>query len=492
VNTAFKLLLGVFSIWFAMLLNSCREIEIFEQITPTIRNNSKPLPFEIKILAASDSFATISWGPVYDVDKDILYASIYLNDSLVISDLVSTSLYKFQNLKPNISYNGKIIVTDKKTDPVIVQFEFSTQSTFYRFDRLYDGYDGNIPVGNSIIKSGTGDYVVVGNAFFGEQYSGRGLYIAKFDKLGFEKWHTIHPSHEGFYRPRIIQSSSGDYLIANQESLVRVGEDGNLIWRKSTEDNLIDRALYNSVIEISNNNLLVVGTENDNETTRIGVVSKFTKDGELLWRKNYKLSGYTEFYDIVESADGQFIILGESYYGTHNIFLTKIDEEGDIHWEKTYSNNGWSDIPERILLTKDGGYIIAANRIGERDIVYTKILKTDNQGNLVWENQFLLDEKEFFKSYVHSLIQTFDESFVWVGSNGYTKRSASIVKISSTGQIIWKRDFFPQEVSAYLWTAWDVVESIDLGLVVLGHKNWYESQLAERGLWIYKTDQFGF
>jgi len=478
-----------------LLSFSCGEKKIIEPITPFERNKNKPLPFEVSVLAVSDSFATIGWGPVYDIDHDVLYHSIYLDNSLVTSDLSTDGIYRFKNLLPNKSYVGMVVVTDKKTEPVSANFSFSTKPIFERFDRLFEGYNGNLPSGNTIIKSNNGGYVVAGIAGSGEYYSGHGLYLLKLDELGFEQWHAIYPSFQGSYRPKIIQSQNNDYLIANQESIARLDISGKLIWRKSVDAAAIGKTLYNGVVEMPDNSIITVGTKNiivnNIITSIIGVVSKFNINGGLLWSKNYLFSERTEFYDIVASGDGQFVILGATgVYGNYDTSAIKIDGDGNVVWQEVYTNTRF-DIPERILLTSDNGYIIAANTIGETNIVYARILKIDSEGKMTWGNEFLFDEIDRFNTYCNSIIQTTDGAYVFAGSNGYTRQSASMVKLNSNGGVVWKQDFFPEGEVNYLWSAWGIVESSDLGLVLLGRKSWYLNQNAERGMWILKKDQFG-
>lgn len=470
---------------------SCGEKEILESIIPSERNNNKPLPFEVKVLDVSDSYATIDWGPVYDIDLDVLYHSIYLDNTLIASDILTDGIYKFKNLIPNKSYTGTVVVTDKKTESVSANFSFSTKTVFNRFDRLFEGYNGNLPSGNTIIKSNNGGYAVAGMAGSGEYYTGHGLYLVKLDELGYEQWHVIYPSFEGTYRPKIIQSQTNDYLVANQESIARLDVNGKLIWRKSVDAATIDKALYNSVVEAPDNSIIAVGTENNLETSRMGVVSKFNSDGGLLWRKNYALSERTEFYDIVASEDGQFVILGATgVYGDYDTSVIKIDGDGNLLWQEVYTNPQFN-IPERILLTKDEGYIIATNAIGITAIVKARILKIDSQGKMIWENEFLFDDLDRFNTYCHSIIQTTDGAYAFTGSNGYVRQSAYMVKLNSAGGVVWKRDFYPEDEEKYLWSAWDIIESSDLGLVLLGRKSWYLNQNAERGMWILKKDQLG-
>lgn len=313
--------------------------------------------------------------------------------------------------------------------------------------------------------------MVAGNAGSGEYYSGQGLYLVKLDELGFEQWHMIYPSFAGSYRPKIIQSHNHDYLIANQESIVRVDENGNLIWRKSVEAASIDKALYTAVVETADNSIITVGTENSLlPTSRIGVITKFNADGGVLWNRQYSFSTRTELYDVVASGDGQFTVLGATgVEGNYDTFALKIDGNGNTVWYQSYTNVRF-DLPERIHLTKDNGYIIAANTIGERDIIYARILKIDDQGILTWEKEYLLDEIEGFNTYCHAIIQTTDGDYVFVGSNGYTRQSASLVKLNSSGGIVWTRNFFPPGEINYLWSAWDILESSDMGLVMLGKK----------------------
>lgn len=113
----FRLLTITTATLLAVIVVSCGEKEIIEPITPSERKNSKPLPFEVEVLAVSDSYATISWGPVYDIDSDVLQHSIYLENTLIASGLLRDGVYKFKNLVANKSYSGTVMVTDNKTAP---------------------------------------------------------------------------------------------------------------------------------------------------------------------------------------------------------------------------------------------------------------------------------------------------------------------------------------------------------------------------------------
>lgn len=132
-------------------------------------------------------------------------------------------------------------------------------------------------------------------------------------------------------------------------------------------------------------------------------IAKLSKCGDLLWQKQYGGSGYESARDIIQTADGGYIVLGETnstdgdvingYGGTKDIWLIKLDANGDLQWQKRYGGSGL-DIGNNIIAMPDGNYLIAASTSSNDGNIsgnhgtggYTDgaLLKIDPQGNLLW------------------------------------------------------------------------------------------------------------
>jgi gliding motility-associated-like protein len=99
-------------------------------------------------------------------------------------------------------------------------------------------------------------------------------------------------------------------------------------------------------------------------------IVKLDKCGTIEWEKSFGGTGYESARDIVQTADGGYMVLGETnstdggvvagYGGTKDIWLLKITSTGTLQWQKRYGGTGL-DIGNHIEITSDGGYLIAAS-----------------------------------------------------------------------------------------------------------------------------------
>ncbi|WP_420603387.1 hypothetical protein [Flagellimonas sp.] len=132
-------------------------------------------------------------------------------------------------------------------------------------------------------------------------------------------------------------------------------------------------------------------------------VIKVSDKGELLWEKSFGGSGIDKAYDIVKTNDGGYVIAGNTFStdtdisknnGESDVWLIKIDTNGNLVWEKTYGGTAF-DAARGIGLTADGGFVIAGNskssdgdateNQGENDLW---IIKTDAQGAIEYQKTF--------------------------------------------------------------------------------------------------------
>jgi hypothetical protein len=78
---------------------------------------------------------------------------------------------------------------------------------------------------------------------------------------------------------------------------------------------------------------------------------------ETLWSKTYGSGGA---YDVIETSDGGYAVIGPSQASGGGYLLVKINSDGDLQWQKTFSND-YVAYPKSIVGTADGGYAIAGS-----------------------------------------------------------------------------------------------------------------------------------
>ncbi len=99
-------------------------------------------------------------------------------------------------------------------------------------------------------------------------------------------------------------------------------------------------------------------------------VLKLDRCGTIQWERSFGGTGYESARDLVQTADGGFMVLGETnstdggvttgFGGTKDIWLLKLGAGGNLEWQKRYGGSGL-DIGNHIEITTDGGYLIAAS-----------------------------------------------------------------------------------------------------------------------------------
>lgn len=149
-----------------------------------------------------------------------------------------------------------------------------------------------------------------------------------------------------------------------------------------------------AVIQAADNGYLIVGWSED--PIAIGgdndpdiYVVRTDVDGDLVWERRFD-KGFIEYgYDVIQTADGGFLIVGDfkEFPQANSNFkacLLKIDPAGNEQWFKTYSLGG-TDRGAALIQTTDGGFLFTGrtdnNGTTDQDIL---LVKTDGNGNEVW------------------------------------------------------------------------------------------------------------
>jgi gliding motility-associated-like protein len=129
--------------------------------------------------------------------------------------------------------------------------------------------------------------------------------------------------------------------------------------------------------------------------------------GTIQWELSLGGTGYESARDIEQTADGGYIVLGETnstdggviagYGGTKDIWLIKLSATGAVQWQKRYGGSGL-DIGNQISITTGGDYLIAASTSSnDGDVAgnhgtggYTDglIMKISSAGNVIYSKCF--------------------------------------------------------------------------------------------------------
>ena len=252
-------------------------------------------------------------------------------------------------------------------------------------------------------------------------------------------------------------------------------------------------------------------------------IFKLDADGNTEW-DNYlyddTLTGITNVYDIMQTADGGYIVAGSDFcpgtvdsignHGARDFMVVKMDQNGGIEWIRDYGGTGneeaWS-----IDQTTDGGYIVGGySGSSDGDAAGNApwymdywVIRLDADGNLVWQNMYGGSNYD----YATSISCTADGGFIVGGYSGSKDSDVTgthwggsdydmwVVKLDATGNMTWQ--------NSYGGSGEDIANSIDLtsdggyivagstashdGLVTGNHNVAYE----KKDFWLVKINSAG-
>jgi hypothetical protein len=471
-----------------LLFTACSEKEVLPN--PSELPNAQPYKFDIRVLDISYDRATIEWGPVYDVDKDDLYHSVYLNDQEIVKNSTVDSIVTFHNLKPQTSYSGKVVVTDLKNTPIEIPFSLTTTKYRLTFTRKYLGENGNYPVGYSMVRTRDGGYAVAAASAF-ENVTG--IYMSKLDSLGFEQWHYVYNAYKRDQNStrQIVQTSDGGYIIAAHETIIKLDKNGSKIWQviDNSQEFYYYAYRYSSVIETDDHEFLALGTTQKSSTSINFIVTKLNVAGSVIWTKEYHTNEINYGKRICKAADGNYAILGTDRSETSSqVAVLKINPQGEVLWSKTFGNKGYyfaSDIKS----TSDNGFVVATNYMDGRLSMHATVMKLSGEGFLQWEKEYQIGS---YGTSVFSITEIKGGGFAFAGSAEFlSNTSGLVVQLNSSGEMVWKKEYYPN-YSDYQWRCTEIMQNNDGGYSVVGNKSYVWSPVGKDiGMWVMKIDDLG-
>lgn len=189
--------------------------------------------------------------------------------------------------------------------------------------------------------------------------------------------------------------------------------------------------------------------------------------GVIQWQKCLGGTGLERGYEIIQTADGGFAIVGVSYsfdgdltfnwgggvYGDY--WIIKLTSTGTIQWQKSIGGTSY-DEAQSIKQTTDGGYIINGRSYSaDGDITFHHgstmdpdmwVVRLDSNGVIMWQNSLggISSEEGF------SIVQANDGDYLAMGyaqstwgdvSGNHGGKDYWLVKLNNSGNIVWQKCF---------------------------------------------------
>jgi len=269
-------------------------------------------------------------------------------------------------------------------------------------------------------------------------------WIVKTDSLGNYQWDKRYGTPDWDYFSTVIQTADGGYLMGGDTYGDTVGDKTQHNW---------DPTLYSTDYWIVKTDSL----------------------GNKLWDKRYGGDKTDNLHSIKQTADGGYILGGQSYSGItgdktdtsrggNDYWIVKIDTAGNVQWDKTYGGIG-ADYFGSLQQTTDHGYILGGYSTSGVSGEKTQpswggfwgfdfwVVKIDSVGNKEWDKDFggTGDEDGF-----GNVFQTLDGGYLVAGSSysGITGTKSEtnlgpeqmwVTKLDTAGIKQWDKTMFTND-----------------------------------------------
>jgi hypothetical protein len=274
-------------------------------------------------------------------------------------------------------------------------------------------------------------FAIISNA----QITFQKLYEGSFQSGISNALSVCQTSDKGYFITGMINSNSFDAPIIKTDSL------GSLIWSKRYGDTGFDQA--DDGLQTADGNFIVTGNTEISSTGGFSYtyLIKLNSNGDSLWTKAY--GGFTTYSSLVKveyTSDGGFILSGCAY--GFKIFLIKTDSVGNALWIKTYDTNSLLE-PFEVHQTADSGYIVSGTVSGGNNGLY--LMKTNLAGDTLWQHTYIVPGSFTYKG--GSVVQTNDGGYMLAGlvDSDYV----CILKTDTLGILEWAKEYSFSGINSY-------------------------------------------
>ena len=271
--------------------------------------------------------------------------------------------------------------------------------------------------GNAVVEPVGGGYVVTGAT---ESY-GNGssdVYLLKVDDAGNLLWQKAFGGAGRDEGRALLQASDGGYVIAGSSEngssdilLIKTSPDGDIEWEKTYGGAYDDQAI--SIERTRDGGYILAGYLGVAADRHEAYLLKVDARGNMQWDQKFPANDDSIASYARQAYDRGYIAVGftTNSSGNGDVCLMKTDPEGKTEWQKTY---GGHDMQKgyNVYETPDQGYLIIG--MAKTGSGLGLLIKTEPAGTLEWQKTYGADQDIF----IRTGIQTDDGGLVLMGSSG--------------------------------------------------------------------------
>ncbi|MCG2614213.1 T9SS type A sorting domain-containing protein [Terrimonas sp. NA20] len=198
--------------------------------------------------------------------------------------------------------------------------------------------------------------------------------LIKLDASGNEQWNKkIGDLREWEAGRKIIETPEQDFLIVGSSQpefnivssvyLLKIDRQGNKLWSKTFPEGISTDHGYDVIITSDQGYLLAGSSNKQPFTNKDLLLIRTDKNGNQLWRKAYDLHLMDEGFQLMNSSDGGFLVLGttaEPQAGPLEkyVYVMKTDANGRNEGVRHYGKRGSQTMNPSMTVLSSGDTVI--------------------------------------------------------------------------------------------------------------------------------------
>lgn len=146
-----------------------------------------------------------------------------------------------------------------------------------------------------------------------------------------------------------------------------------------------------STLELPDDELLILGSTQQNGEQANALVIRCTQAGEIIWAKSLATSGMETPIKVIQTSDGGFAIVGlttSGSLGDADVLVVKLQDDGSVTWSKVYGGAA-EDRGLGIMEVAGNNLLISGSTrsfgAGQRDAL---LMKLEADGDVIWTRTY--------------------------------------------------------------------------------------------------------
>ncbi|MGD9144152.1 MAG: PQQ-binding-like beta-propeller repeat protein [Anaerolineae bacterium] len=289
----------------------------------------------------------------------------------------------------------------------------------------------------SPIQTGEDEYVILGQIVGSYERDEEDIYLVKLDGQGNEIWSQTYGGQGMDAGKMVRQTTDGGFVIVGDRAdaspreglyqsdllLIKTDAEGNEVWSRTYGDKIM--YLGWGVAQTADGGYILSGWEAKTIDDRDVIALKTDENGEVEWSRSWDLDPGDRDggFDMILTGDGHAVIAGIASMddGPRRAALIKVDLEGNEVWVKEYNAGEHGSEFWDIMEDTDGGYVMAGgryltpfNRRTGEAVRAGFIVKTDSDGEVVW--QHTVSSSEYESMLLSSAVVLPGRGYIFVGA----------------------------------------------------------------------------